>query len=159
VCTATQPPFCLLLIQGSCRWPTATCGSQLRAFAQHHLRDGDRVAAICLAGPVPTALAMRAPSRDVKHLVPCRLKRGDKEPVVAGRALDADDRLASILGDQPVAKLPHPLGAVDEAERAELAAPLVQQRGDVRASIVGRAMRPARFERATSASAGQRSIP
>jgi hypothetical protein len=78
---------------------------------------------------------MGAPGRDVKHLVPCRLKKGDEEPAVAGRAFDADDRLASIVGDEPVAKLPQPSWTVGEAERAELAAALVQQRGDVRALV------------------------
>jgi hypothetical protein len=49
--------------------------SELRAFAQYHLRHGDRVAGVGLAGPVAAALPMRAPGRDVEHLVPCRLER------------------------------------------------------------------------------------
>jgi hypothetical protein len=70
-----------------------------------------------------------------EYLVPCRLERGDKEPAIAGRAFDADDRLASIVSDEPVAKFAHPVWAVDEAERAELTTALVQQRGDVCALV------------------------
>jgi hypothetical protein len=78
---------------------------------------------------------MRAPSRDVEDLMPCRLERGDKKSAIAGRAFDADDCLTSIVGDEPVAKFAHPCRAVDEAERAELAAALIQQCSDVCALV------------------------
>jgi hypothetical protein len=67
--------------------------------------------------------------------VACRFQRRNEEPAVAGWAFDADDRLTSVVGDQPGTQPSHPLGAVGEAERAELAAALVQQRGHVRALV------------------------
>jgi hypothetical protein len=109
--------------------------SKLGALAEYDLRNGDRVAGVGLAWPMPTTLSMRAPGRDVEHLVPCGLERSDKEPAVAGRAFDTNDRLASIVGDEPLLKLSHPGWAVGEAERPELAAALVQQRSDMRALV------------------------
>ena len=78
---------------------------------------------------------MCAPGRHVEHLVPRRLERGDEEPAVAGRAFDADDGLARVVREEPGAELPHPFWAVGEAERADLAAALVQQRGHVAALV------------------------
>jgi hypothetical protein len=47
--------------------------SELLTLAEHDLRHGDCVAGIGLARSVATTLAMRAPSMDVQHLVPCGL--------------------------------------------------------------------------------------
>jgi hypothetical protein len=65
----------------------------------------------------------------------CRLERSNEQPAIAGRALDADDYLASVALDKPGAKPPHALRAVGEAERAELTAALVQQRSDMGALV------------------------
>jgi hypothetical protein len=67
--------------------------------------------------------------------VPCRFQRGDKEPAVAGRAFHTNDRLASVMLGEPAAQPPHPLRAVREAKRGDLAATLVQQRGDMSALV------------------------
>src|SRR6266540_1465600 len=57
-------------------------GPELRAFAQHDLRDRDRVTGIGLAGPMAAALAMGAPGGHVEHLVACRFQRRNEEPAV-----------------------------------------------------------------------------
>jgi hypothetical protein len=48
--------------------------TELRAVAQHNLRDGDRIARIGLAGAMATTLAMCAPGRHIEHLVPRRFQ-------------------------------------------------------------------------------------
>jgi hypothetical protein len=102
---------------------------ELGPSAQHDLGDRDRIARVGLARTVPMTLAMRAPGGHVEHLVACRFQRGDEEPAVASRAFDTHDRLARVMRDQPSAQPAHPFRAVREAERADLAAALVQQRG------------------------------
>src|SRR5215218_1138937 len=109
--------------------------SKLRASGQHDLGDRDRVARIGLARPVAAPLAMRAPGGHVEHLVARRLQRGNKQSAVAGRAFDTDERLAGIVLVEPGAEAPHTFRAVGEAERADLAATLVQERGHVAALV------------------------
>ena len=67
--------------------------------------------------------------------MPCRFQGSDQEPAVAGRAFDTNDCLAGVMLGEPDAEPPHPFRAVGEVERADLAAALVQQRGDVRALV------------------------
>jgi hypothetical protein len=105
--------------------------SKLRAFAQDDLGDRDRVTGVGLTRPMTAPLPVRAPGRHVEHLVPGRLERGDKEPAIAGRAFNNDDRVRRVELDQPLAELAHPGRAVGKAERAELAAALVEQRSNV----------------------------
>jgi hypothetical protein len=109
--------------------------AELRALAQHDLGDRDRVARIGLARPVATTLAMGAPGGHIEHLVTRCRERRDQQTAVARGALHTDDRLGGVEAVEPAAQLPHPFRTVREAERAELAAALVQQRGNVAALV------------------------
>ena len=74
---------------------------------------------------------MRAPGRDVQHLMPGRRQRGDQRTAIAARALHADHRLAGGVIGQPAEQMPIALGTVGEQQRAAFAAALIDQRGGV----------------------------
>ena len=105
--------------------------AELCALATDDVGDRQRVARVGLAGALAVTLAVRAPSRDVEHLMPGGRQRPGQTAAVAARTLDTDHRRGGIAFGQPADQPPIARRTVGEGENAQLAAALVKQRRGV----------------------------
>jgi hypothetical protein len=97
--------------------------------SEHDVRDRERVARVGLAWPAVVALAVGPPGRDLQDLEARAAQGNDQATSVAARALDPDHRPGGVVIDQPIDQLPIALGAVGDAQRRDLAAAVIDQRG------------------------------
>jgi hypothetical protein len=109
--------------------------SEVLAVVEHDAGDGHGVAGIALAGTMPAAIALRAPSRYVEHLVTGGRQGAAQQLPIAGTVLDADDRARGLACAEPRAQLTHAGCRVGKREPAEHDTALVDESGAMRALV------------------------